>query len=74
MLFSLSIWKFSDSQYFLLTIDGWNLIVTLSKELKKFNIVPAGSKIIITAGVPFGKVGSTNLMRIATIIKDKDLT
>jgi pyruvate kinase len=42
--------------------------------VKKFNIVPPGSQIIITAGVPFGRVGSTNLMRIATIIKDKDLT
>ena len=42
--------------------------------VKKFNIVPAGSQIIITAGVPFGRVGSTNLMRIATIIKDNKLT
>lgn len=42
--------------------------------VKKFNIVPTGSKIIITAGVPFGKVGSTNLMRIATLIKDNKLT
>jgi pyruvate kinase len=42
--------------------------------VKKFKIVPAGSPIIITAGVPFGRVGSTNLMRIATIIRDKDLT
>ena len=42
--------------------------------VKKYNIVPAGSQIIITAGVPFGRVGSTNLMRIATIIKDNKLT
>ena len=44
------------------------------KIVKKYNIVPAGSQIIITAGVPFGRVGSTNLMRIATIIKDNKLT
>ncbi len=42
--------------------------------VKKYNIVRAGSQIIITAGVPFGRVGSTNLMRIATIIKDNKLT
>ena len=42
--------------------------------VKKYNIVPAGSQIIITAGVTFGRVGSTNLMRIATIIKDNKLT
>ena len=42
--------------------------------VKKYNIVPSGSQIIITAGVPFGRVGSTNLMRIATIIKDNKLT
>ena len=42
--------------------------------VKKFKISKPGSQIIITAGVPFGKVGSTNIMRIATIIKDKDLT
>ncbi len=42
--------------------------------VKKYNIVPNGSQIIITAGVPFGRVGSTNLMRVATIIKDNKLT
>ena len=30
--------------------------------------------IVITAGVPFGNAGSTNLLRIAKIIADEDLT
>ena len=33
-----------------------------------------GEKIIITAGVPFGKVGTTNTLRIAKIISDNKLT
>ena len=28
--------------------------------------------VVITAGVPFGKAGSTNLLRIAKIIEDKN--
>ena len=33
-----------------------------------------GDTVVITAGVPFGNAGSTNLLRIAKIIDDKDLT
>ena len=32
-----------------------------------------GDDIIITAGVPFGNAGSTNLLRITKIIADKNL-
>jgi len=32
-----------------------------------------GDKIIITAGVPFGKVGTTNTLRIAKIISESKL-
>ena len=30
--------------------------------------------VVITAGIPFGNAGSTNLLRIAKVIADKDLT
>lgn len=33
-------------------------------------IAPAGSQVIITAGVPFGTPGSTNILRIATLGSD----
>ena len=33
-----------------------------------------GDNVVITAGVPFGNAGSTNLLRIAKIIDDKNLT
>ena len=42
--------------------------------LKNKKLVKAGDTIVITAGVPFGNAGSTNLLRIAEIIDDKDLT
>ena len=41
---------------------------------KKRKILKNGEKIIITAGVPFGKVGTTNTLRIAKIIADNKLT
>ncbi len=37
-------------------------------------ILKHGDKIIITAGVPFGKVGTTNTLRIAKIISESKLT
>ena len=37
-------------------------------------ILKHGEKIIITAGVPFGKVGNTNILRIAKIISESKLT
>ena len=42
--------------------------------VKNKNLVQADDSVIITAGVPFGNAGSTNLLRIARIIDDKDLT
>ena len=42
--------------------------------VKNKNLVKADDNVIITAGVPFGYAGSTNLLRIAKIIDDKDLT
>ena len=42
--------------------------------VKDKNLVKADDNVIITAGVPFGNAGSTNLLRIARIIADKDLT
>ncbi len=42
--------------------------------VKNKNLVKADDNVIITAGVPFGNAGSTNLLRIAKIIADKDLT
>ena len=42
--------------------------------VKNKNLVQADDSVIITAGVPFGNAGSTNLLRIAKIIEDKDLT
>ena len=46
-----------------------NLIGTNNyKDIKNSDVI------IITAGVPFGNAGSTNLLRIARIIDDKDLT
>ena len=42
--------------------------------VKKANLAKDDDSIVITAGVPFGNAGSTNLLRIAKIIADKDLT
>ena len=44
------------------------------KSIKNKNLVKADDSVIITAGVPFGNAGSTNLLRIAKIIEDKKLT
>ena len=41
--------------------------------VKNKNLVKPDDSVIITAGVPFGNAGSTNLLRIAKIIADKDL-
>jgi len=44
---------------------------SIAKEKK---LVEQDDNVIITAGVPFGNAGSTNLLRIAKIIEDKNLT
>ena len=36
--------------------------------------VNPGDNVVISAGVPFGSAGTTNLIRIAEIIANKDLT
>ena len=43
------------------------------KIVKKNHLALPGDTVVITAGVPFGNAGSTNLLRIAKIIDDKDL-
>ncbi len=48
-----------------------NIACTIAKQK---NLVKPDDFVIITAGVPFGNAGSTNLLRIAKIIADKDLT
>ena len=42
--------------------------------VKNKNLVKTDDSVIITAGVPFGNAGTTNLLRIAKIIDDKNLT
>ena len=42
--------------------------------VKNKNLVNTDDSVIITAGVPFGNAGTTNLLRIAKIIEDKNLT
>ena len=44
------------------------------KIIKEKDLAKPGDSIVITAGVPFGNAGSTNLLRIAKIIDDNDLT
>ncbi len=41
---------------------------------KNKDLVNPGDNVVITAGVPFGNAGTTNLLRLAEIIADKDLT
>ncbi len=41
---------------------------------KNKNLVRPGDNVVISAGVPFGNAGTTNLLRLAEIIADKDLT
>ena len=42
--------------------------------VKKADLAKAEDSIVITAGVPFGNAGSTNLLRIAKIVSDEELT
>ncbi len=42
--------------------------------VKNKNLVSPGDNVVISAGVPFGNAGTTNLIRLAEIIADKDLT
>ena len=42
--------------------------------VKKADLATTNDSIVITAGVPFGNAGATNLLRIAKITTDKNLT
>ena len=42
--------------------------------VKNKKLVQPGDNVVISAGVPFGSAGTTNLLRLAEIIADKDLT
>ena len=42
--------------------------------VKKADLAKEEDSIVITAGVPFGNAGSTNLLRIAKIVSDEELT
>ena len=42
--------------------------------IKNKKLAEPGDTIVITAGVPFGNAGSTNLLRITKIIADKNLS
>ena len=48
-----------------------NIACSVAKDKK---LVSADDNVVITAGVPFGNAGSTNLLRIAKIIANKNLT
>ena len=50
------------------------MVSNACKIVKKANLANEGDSIVITAGVPFGSAGSTNLLRIAKIISDENLT
>ena len=41
--------------------------------VKNADLAKSEDSIVITAGIPFGSAGSTNLLRIAKIISDKDI-
>ena len=43
------------------------------KTIKEKKLAIPGDSIVITAGVPFGNAGSTNLLRIAKIFDDDQL-
>ncbi len=42
--------------------------------VKNKKMANPGDSVVITAGVPFGNAGATNLLRIAKVIANKDLT
>ena len=53
------------------TTDMVKIACTIAKNKQ---LVKPDDNIIITAGVPFGNAGSTNLLRITKIIADKNLS
>ena len=54
--------------------DNKEMVSIACTIVKNKKIANPGESVVITAGIPFGSAGSTNLLRIAKIIADKDLT
>ena len=48
------------------------MVTNACKIVKKAELALPGDSIVITAGVPFGNAGSTNLLRNAEIIAEED--
>ena len=44
------------------------MVTNACKIVKEYELALTGDSIVITAGVPFGNAGSTNLLRLAKII------
>jgi len=49
------------------------MVTIACKTIKEKDLAKEGDSIVITAGVPFGNAGSTNLLRIAKITNDDNL-
>ncbi len=47
-------------------LKSWKDVVDTAVKLAKDRQIPAGAPLVITAGMPFGRSGSTNILRIAT--------
>ena len=54
--------------------DATEMVKIACTTAKNKQLVSPDDKVIITAGVPFGNAGSTNLLRIAKIISKQNLT
>ena len=55
------------------TALGLAVGAVIIRSAKNKNLVEPGDNVVISAGVPFGSAGTTNLLRLAEIIADKDL-
>ena len=54
--------------------DSKEMVSIACNIVKNKKIAMPGDTVVITAGVPFGNAGATNLLRIAKVIANKDLT
>ena len=54
--------------------DTKEMVSIACKIVKNKTIANPGDSVVITAGIPFGNAGATNMLRIAKVIADKDLT
>jgi pyruvate kinase len=43
------------------------MVLKAGKLAKKENFAKKGDRVVITAGVPFGQSGATNVLRIASV-------